>query len=366
MNIVWFTWKDKKHPAAGGAESISSEMARKLVKDGHSVTVLSSFYLGAKKIELLDGYKVVRVGNRYTVYFRAATYYLKHLSQSTDLVIEEINTIPFMTQWYVKCKKVLMMYQLCREIWFYQIAFPLNVIGYVLEPLYLFLLRNNYVITESESTKRDLIKYGFNKNRIDIIPIFIDLKPISKSIIKFKHFTALSLGSIRSMKRTLHQIKAFEIAKKTIPSLKMIVAGSWDNSYGASVKNYINQSKFSKDISFLGAVNLSKKAELLGKSHILLMTSLKEGWGLTVTEAASQGTSTIGYDIDGLRDSIEQTKVGVLVPESIEKLAEAIVKFFKKSNFKNGKTLIASTKHLSKEKTYRTFVKICKKNHLFQ
>ncbi len=366
MNIVWFTWKDKNHPAAGGAESISSEMAKRLVKDGHKVTVISAHYPGAKNTELIDGYKVVRVGNKYTVYVRAAMYFKKHLDQSTDLVVEEINTIPFMTQWYTKCNRVLMMYQLCREIWFYQMLFPLSIFGYLLEPAYLFALRSNYVITESESTKRDLLKYGFIKNRISTIPVFINLKPMTAPANKFKNPTVLSFGSIRSMKRTLHQIKAFEIAKKKIHNLKMVVAGSWDNPYGVRIKEYTRMSEYASDIAFLGSVSLSKKAEILKKSHILLMTSIKEGWGLTVTEAASQGTPTISYDVDGLRDSVLHTKSGILIGESVEKLGESIVKLIRKYGSIDRAVLIASTTYLSREKTYKAFIDICKKNHLFQ
>jgi len=35
-----------------------------------------------------------------------------------------------------------------------------------------------------------------------------------------------------------------------------------------------------------------------------LVTSVREGWGLVVTEAASVGTPSYGYDVPGLRDSI--------------------------------------------------------------
>jgi nucleoside-diphosphate-sugar epimerase len=56
MNIVWFTWKDIKNPQAGGAEQISSEMAKRLVSDGHKVTILTSTFPGASRKEKIDGY----------------------------------------------------------------------------------------------------------------------------------------------------------------------------------------------------------------------------------------------------------------------------------------------------------------------
>ena len=54
---------------------------------------------------------------------------------------------------------------------------------------------------------------------------------------------------------------------------------------------------------------------MLKKAWILIHPSVKEGWGLTVIEAASQGTPTVSYDSSGLRDSIRDGETGFLVKE---------------------------------------------------
>ncbi len=48
------------------------------------------------------------------------------------------------------------------------------------------------------------------------------------------------------------------------------------------------------------------------KCHLLLVTSVKEGWGLVVTEANSQGTPAVVYDVDGLRDSVKDAVTGLV------------------------------------------------------
>ncbi len=336
MNIVWFTWKDTSHPEAGGAENISSKIVKGLVKDGHEVIVITSRFPGSKKKEIRDGYKIIRVGNRYTVYWEAYRYYKKHLTDWTDEIIEEINTIPFMTQWYARKRRTLLIYQLCREIWFYQLWFPLSLIGYLIEPVYLWLLRNNRVITESESTKKDLQRFGFKEKNISIFPICIDIYPLKSIDQKKKHkqFTLLSLGTIRNMKRTLDQIKAFELAKKEIPELQLKIAGKAVGKYGKSVLKYINNSPFLKDIEYCGSVSERVKTKLLRSSNVLLVTSVKEGWGLIVTEAGSQGTPSIVYDVDGLRDAVNFGKAGYVTqennPESLKKSIISLYKFYTK------------------------------------
>ena len=105
MNIVWFTWKDIMHPEAGGAESVADTMAQRLVQDGHTVIFLTSNYPGGKHKDHINGYDVIRVGTKFTVYLFAAFYYLRHLRTWPNIVIEEINTMPFFTRFYIYKKK---------------------------------------------------------------------------------------------------------------------------------------------------------------------------------------------------------------------------------------------------------------------
>lgn len=312
------TWKDRKNPLAGGAESINEELAKRLAKDGHEVILIVAGYKGESGEEATDGYKIIRLGNRWTVYWQAFGYYKKHLVGWPDLVIDEINTIPFFAQFYVKEKNIILCYQLCREIWFYQIFFPLNVIGYLLEPLYLWLLRKQTVLTESESTKKDMQRYGFKKDNIFVFNIGLEIEPAEdfNALSKYNEPTILYLGSLRSMKRPLHVIKAFEMAKEKIPDLKLLIAGDSETRYGRKVLDYINNSKYRKSINYLGRVSLDKKMELMQKSHAICATSVKEGWGIIVTEANSQGTPAIVYNVDGLRDSVKNNETGLVCDEN--------------------------------------------------
>jgi len=318
MKLLWFTWKDLSHPQAGGAERVNEEIAKRLARDGHKLIMLVANFSGGVEEEIRNGYKIVRLGNRYTVYWHAYRYYKKNLKGWADLVIDEMNTVPFFCKYYVREPNILLSYQLCREIWFYQMSFPLSWIGFVLEPFYLWLLRDRQVITESESTRQDMLRFGFDKKNISIISIGILATPLEylNDVEKFQQPTLLSFGAIRAMKRTLDQIRAFELAKKEIPTLKLIIAGNAESSYGKKVLRRIASSEYTQDIKYLGGVDEAKKIELMQKSHLILVTSVKEGWGLIVTESNSQGTPAAVYDVDGLRDSVLNGKTGVLTTKN--------------------------------------------------
>ncbi|MDD4409354.1 MAG: glycosyltransferase family 4 protein [Candidatus Pacebacteria bacterium] len=365
MKILWFTWKDKKSPLAGGAEVVNEELAKRLVLDGNEVIFLVAGYEGCPKEEIIDGYRVIRLGNRYTVYWEAFRYYAENLKGWADLVIDEMNTIPFFTKFYVKEKRVMFIHQLCREIWFYQMFFPLSLIGYIIEPIYLWMLNSEKVITVSESTKKDLIRYGFREENVRIISEGIDIEPVPdlKDVVKSDKFTILSLGSVRSMKRTLEIVKAFEMAKKRLPCLKLIVAGDTESDYGKKVLRHIDDSEYRSDISCLGRVDRKKKMELMQRSHLICVTSVKEGWGLIVTEANSQGTPAIVYDVDGLRDSVRNGETGIVCKEnSPECLAESVISMLrdKESYAKLRQKAWETSREITFERSYKEFLMIIK------
>jgi glycosyltransferase involved in cell wall biosynthesis len=329
MRILWFNWKDMRHPQAGGAELLTEGLLRRLVQDGHELTLFAASFDGAAPTEIQDGITVIRRGSRYTVHLYAWRYYRKHLKSTFDLIVDEVNTLPFFARFYTKAPTLIFIHQLARQIWFHEMLFPLSLIGYLLEPLYLRLLSGSRVVTVSESTKRDLIRCGFRSDLIGIISEGIRLTPVADlaAIAKFTTPTILSIGEIRSMKRTLHIVKAFEVAKQLRPELELVIAGSYAGTYGAKVAAHIAKSCVRDSIHLEGRVSEGRKIELLQKSHILAVTSVKEGWGLVVTEANSQGTSAVVYNIDGLRDSVRHNETGVIVENNTpDALASSLVK----------------------------------------
>jgi glycosyltransferase involved in cell wall biosynthesis len=80
-------------------------------------------------------------------------------------------------------------------------------------------------------------------------------------------------------------------------------------------------------VEFLGHVSRGEVVERLARAHVLVATSVREGWGLNVSEAAACGTPTIGYAVPGLVDSIPASG-GILVPPSSAALGQRLVDFF--------------------------------------
>lgn len=308
------------------------ELIKRQIAEGHRVTLLTARHTGSAARELRDGLEIIRIGsNRYMHPLQALWHYLRHMRGMYDMVIETVNTAPYFSLLFGgRAKRFALYHQLAREIWYFETRKPLSHLGYyIMEPLATWLLGRARapLITISDSTRQDLARFGWHPGRTHVITEGIELEPVHslKDIRKFEQPTMLSLGAMRGMKRTIDQITAFEHAKRQLPDLQLKIAGDSSSAYGKTVLQAITASPFRDSIEYLGRVHLQQKIELMQRSHIITVTSVKEGWGLIVTEAASQGTPAVVYDADGLRDSVRHGSTGLVTRPTPQSLSKGIV-----------------------------------------
>lgn len=305
MKILWFGWKDCRHPDAGGAEIVSHEIMRRLVLDGHDVTLVTARYPGASAHDSIDGVTIRRVGNRVTHYILAGRLFVTTLRWGADLVVEEVNTIPYFISFLPGAPRVVLFYpQLAREIWFHQMRFPWSAIGYLAEPLYTWLQSwpDNDVVTISEDSKDDLVRFGFDTKRVHVVTLGIDNRPLDvfDPTKKESRFTVLFHSSLRPMKRPMDVLKAFQLVAADLPRSQLWMSGGGDQS---QLRAFCAAHRLGDRVTFFGRTSNPTKLDLMRRATVLCSTSVKEGWGLVVTEANSMGTPALVYDIDGLRSA---------------------------------------------------------------
>ena len=102
-NILVINWQDIKNPLGGGAEVHLHEIFKRIAAMGHQVTLLCCKYPGLPDEDILDGINIFRRGNRnffnYAVPFQ---YWKLKKKYQFDIVIDDINKIPFYTPHFVK------------------------------------------------------------------------------------------------------------------------------------------------------------------------------------------------------------------------------------------------------------------------
>jgi glycosyltransferase involved in cell wall biosynthesis len=67
----------------------------------------------------------------------------------------------------------------------------------------------------------------------------------------------------------------------------------------------------------------------MAEAHILLMASVREGWGLAVTEANACGTPAVVYDVPGLRDAVRDGETGLVVSPYPEAMSYGMTRLLK-------------------------------------
>jgi glycosyltransferase involved in cell wall biosynthesis len=320
VRILILNWKDLAHPAAGGAEVLTEEVARSLVTKGHAVKLFAAAVAGRPERETVDGVEIVRRGSRLGVYRAARRFWSEEGAGRFDVVVDEINTRPFLTpRWIHDTPVVALIHQLAREIWFDETPFPLSALGrYVLEPWWLRAYRHVPALTVSRSSAQSLEHYHGWRD-VTVIREGYNPQPMP-SVERETAPTVVFLGRLVAMKRPEDAIEAFRLLRRQFSSAQLWVIGDGPRLPGL-------RKDAPAGVEFLGRLSRSVVLDRLARAHVLVATSVREGWGLSVSEAAACGTPAIGYSVPGLVDSIPASG-GALVPARPELLGEALSEFF--------------------------------------
>lgn len=326
MRILILNWRDPKNPRAGGAEAFTFEVARRLVAIGDEVEWFSASFPGAIPEENLEGIRLVRAGKQWTVHWHAFARYRDSVRKRFDVVIDEVNTMPFFTPLWSQIPRWMLMFQLAREVWWYETPFPLNALGFAAEPQYLKFYRTTPVLTISSSTEDDLRRLGFT-GPVTVLPIAIE--PIAEPLgQKLKVPTFLFVGRLVPSKRIPDILRAFAAFRRETGDGQLWLIGDGDQRYVKQLEHQAATLKVTGSTHFFGRVSAKEKHERMAAAHLLLMASVREGWGLSTTEAAACGTPSVVYDSPGLRDAVKHGETGLVVTPSPDALARAMLQLW--------------------------------------
>lgn len=326
--ILIFNWRDPKHPNAGGAEKATHEIAKRWIQHGHGVHLVCGNYHGGSRFDNIDGMQVTRLGGRYSIYPLAALHYLRRLRGKYDVIIDEINTVPFFTPFYAKKPKVVFIHQLAAEVLFEELPFVQAKFWSVLEPHILRMYRDMPIVT-SQSTRNDLVRIGIPESRIHVINYGVDHNLYMPTGKKNLNPHVLFIGRLRRFKGVHYLIRAMKRAVKEIPNVKLSIIGKGDLEYENYLKKLTKDLNLAEHITFYEfgfRESLERKIEIMQDAWLLAFPSIREGFGLAVVEANACGTPAVATDVPGLRDTVRNNETGILVPpKDVDALAKAMV-----------------------------------------
>lgn len=337
ITLLALSWRDIESPESGGAEVQTHAMLSSLPQDRFRVIHLSALFDGMNARNVIDGITYLREGTIYSVIWVAYRFYLKN-KDTIDIVIDQCNTHRFFTPFYIPARKrIFYIHQMTREIWRVNMRYPLCLAGELLENAITGMYKKGYTVTVSESTRKDLVSLGFDSKKILIIPQMLNIEPwdFEQMLNKESVPTFVYVGRYAPYKGIDVAVEALGILKKKYANARLRVVGKYNEDYvntrlrpicekyGMKIGLASDSDEF--DVICYGFVPEEKKLEMISRSHALVFPSIREGWGIPISEAAFVGTPSIVFDSPGIRDAVNFGEAGYVTGQrTAESLAESM------------------------------------------
>jgi glycosyltransferase involved in cell wall biosynthesis len=332
MKILIINWRDIRNPEAGGAEIYFHEIFKRLAAKGHECTVLAHGFKGGETETVIDGMRVVRIGNKFLFNYSVISFLLKN-QKEYDLVIEDINKIPFFTPLYVKRPRIHMVMHFFGKTIFKEAFFPLALYVLLMEKLIPFVYKNEQFVAISNSTADEIRSFGVPTEKIKIVEPGIDTSFYNKVGLKADPPVISYVGRLMKYKNVQFVIRALAQLRKNVPGLILEVGGSGD--YIDELKRISVESGVGENVKFLGQITNEQKRELLSRSALFVNPSAKEGWGINNIEANLCETVSLSSDVPGLRDSVQNNVTGLLYnPDNTEDFCNKAVRLLTDNNLR--------------------------------
>jgi glycosyltransferase involved in cell wall biosynthesis len=313
-HVLVLNWRDPWHPEGGGSEIYLDQVTRRLAAEGKQVTFFTADYDGASPDETIEGVRFVRRGNHLSVYLWAALMVLTHRFGRVDTVLEVQNGMPFLARLFTRAKVVVLVHHVHREQW-PVVGALLAKVGWFMESKAApWVNRHNDYVAVSQVTADELATLGVDPRRIRIayngVPPVPPFTPLPQD--ENPHLVALS--RLVPHKQVEHAVHALHALSDEFPGATLTVMG--DGWWADHLEALVAELRMEDRVRLLGFVDDATKFSELSRGWVHVMPSLKEGWGLSIIEAAHVSVPSIAYaSAGGVTESILDGVTGLLADD---------------------------------------------------
>ena len=315
MNILLVNWQDRANPYAGGAEIHLFEIFSRLAAKGHRIRLVCSGWKGAGRQATIDGIQIERVGGRNSFALLGRRAVRRAMAaERPDIVVEDINKLPLFLATPGSGPFCAIVPHLFGETAFDEASWPVAAAVWAAERPLAWAYRRAGFHAISESTRDDLVARGVPPQRVRVIHPGVDSRrftpgpPGRRSTVP----SFLYVGRLKRYKGIGLAIEALALARRQRPDLRLEIAGTGD--YRMALERLVTRLELDKAVTFHGFVSEERKIDLMRWAWANVFPSPKEGWGITVIEAAACGTPSLASESPGLRDSVRHGETGFLIP----------------------------------------------------
>jgi len=314
--IHMLAWRDLDDVEAGGSEVHAAEVARHWAEAGIEVVMRTSYAQGHPPRAVRDGYQVVRKAGRYLVFPRAAASEASHRYGRRDALVEIWNGMPFFSPLWATGPRVVFLHHIHAEMW--KMVLPPNLarVGDTLErKVAPRIYRSSRMITLSPSSKAEMLEVGFRDDLVTIVPPGIDSRFRPGGVLTTKPLV-VGVGRLVPVKRFDRLIRAVVVARASAPDLELQIVGTGPDRI--ALEALVDELDAQSYVSFVGRVSDDALVDTYRSAWMVASSSVREGWGMTLTEAAACGTPAVATRIAGHVDAIAEGTSGLLADDDAD------------------------------------------------
>jgi glycosyltransferase involved in cell wall biosynthesis len=303
-------WRDLDDAEAGGSEIHAHNIASIWTQSGLQVTMRTSTSQGRPPADERDGYRVSRRGNRYTVFPRSALAECTGRLGPCDGLVEIWNGMPFMSPIWRRGPRVIWLHHIHGPMWGMSQPAPIARAGvYLEERLAPRVYRNQSIVTLSSSSESELLDLGFAPERLEVIPPGVD-PAFSPGGAKHPTPLAVAVGRLVPVKDFPRLVGIFADVRDRVPGAELVIVG--EGYERPTIEAAIRSAGAEDCIRLPGRIGNEELLDLYRRAWVVTSASVREGWGMTITEAGACGTPAVASNISGHADAVVEGRSGLL------------------------------------------------------
>jgi len=308
-------WRELGDAEAGGSELFMSRVLATWAAAGLDVTLRTSAARGLAVHDRRDGYALIRRSGRFTVFPSAVLGELtRRHGPRPDAVVEAWNGVPFATPVWFRGPRLTVLHHVHGHMWDLVLPGPLAKAGWLLEHrLAPPLSRSTPVVTNSSSSRDEISgRLGLPVGNISVVPPGVDphFTPAPGGNTLAGVPTILAVGRLMPHKHFDHLIRIAAEVRRNHPTLELVIAGEgYERPHLEAERSAVDGEAW---IHLVGRVSDDELRAWYRRAWVLAATSIAEGFGMTITEAAACGTPAVATNIAGHRDALVDGSSGLL------------------------------------------------------
>ena len=185
-------------------------------------------------------------------------------------------------------------------------------------------------MTISNTSRNDLIELGIDEKRVTLINPGVNSE-LFRPGAKTKYPSMIYFGGLRPYKRPQEALFLLKELLREVNNLTLTVIG--DGPSRLKLEQLCEELCLTDNVEFTGRISDEEVSRIVARSWLNIHTSVTEGWGISIVEAASAGTPTVAYKVPGVIDSVESGLNGIVVENGNRKaLAQAALMILRDPN----------------------------------